>query len=122
MGLGLEGGTLPRELFGESTPRHSECGDERRRVGEPRHGGPERLDLSMRDEEPRLPVPYRLANARGVGAEDGCSARGGLEIRDPPPFLWRGQDERPGPSQQRQLLLLADAPKKPHASPEVKRG
>src|SRR4030095_13962057 len=68
-----------------------------------------------------LVVEDRLADARRVGCDHRRTARGCLEIRDAPSLLRRGEDERPRASQQAQLLVLADAPKKPHALAEVKR-
>src|SRR5204863_8575852 len=77
--------------------------------------------VSMRYEIAGLTVPNRLANARRVGCNDRRRARGGLEIRDAPPFLRRGKDKRPSATQQGELLMLRDTPKKPHPVAEVKR-
>ena len=72
----------------------------------------------------RKPVSPSRTDSRMPGEFDattGVRARGGLEVRDPPPLLRRREHERPRAAQQRELLRLGDAPKKPHAIAEVKR-
>ena len=61
-------------------------------------------DVAVRDEISRLAVAHRLTDAGRVRRDDRRAARRRLEIRDPPPFLRRGEDERPRAPQQAQLL------------------
>src|SRR5438309_8765320 len=75
----------------------------------------------MRHEVASLAVPYRLANPRRIGCNDGCRARRGLEIGDPPSLFRGRKDQSPRATQQGQLFTLRDTPKKPHPVAEVKR-
>ena len=121
--LGLGGGAFPGEALGEPARLHAErTPPAPAMVGQPAHGGRERVDVAMRAEESGLAVAHRFADPGRIGRHDRCPARRRLEIRDAPALLRRGERERPGASQQRDLVGLADAPKKPYPLAEVKRG
>ena len=86
------------------------------RSGDAAHRGAHRAHVAVRHEKSRLAVAHRLANARRVRCDDRRGARGRLEVRDAPALLGRCEHERPRATQQRELLRLRDAPKKPHAA------
>src|SRR5258705_1140921 len=60
----------------------------------------------MRNEIPRLTILHRLAQPWAVRCQRRRAAGGGLDVRDPPPFLWAREYDRPGTAQQTPLLLL----------------
>ena len=115
MRLGLVGGALPREALGEHARFGAQALDELARLGDAPHRRGHRGHVAVRHEKARLTVAHRLANSRRVRRDDRRRAGRGLEVRDSPPLLWRRKHERPRAAQQRELLRLADSPKKLHA-------
>src|SRR6185369_4933992 len=114
-------GALPGERLGEGARLRAEARHEVDVAGDARHRRGHRWCIAVRNEVACLTVTNRLVNAGRVRRDHWGAARGCLEIRDVLSLLRRGEDEGPRPPQQAQLLVLADAPKKPHALAEVKR-
>src|SRR6476646_165855 len=117
----LVGRALPGKRLGERARRSTELLHELARGRDTIHRRRHRRGVSMRYEIACFTVSNGLANARRVGCNNRGRARGRLEIRNTPPFLRRGKNQRPRATQQGELLMLRDTPKKPHAVAEVKR-
>jgi hypothetical protein len=58
------GGALPREGLGKLTRAHAEDGNEGRIVRELEHRGRHGARIAVRNQEARLGVTHRFANAR----------------------------------------------------------
>src|SRR5690348_10919160 len=121
MGQRLTRGAIPGEGHREAPPRLPKAIDERAIRGDAAHRPPHCGDVAMRYEDPRLPVAHGLSKSRRVRCHHWCRTRGGLEVRDSPPLLRRCEGKCPRPAEERELLRLADEPKKPHAIAKVKR-
>src|SRR5687767_13372061 len=76
----------------------------------------------MWHKEARVSVAHRFPDPRRARGNDRRTTSRGLEVRDAPSFLRRRKRERPRPPQKRDLVVLADTPKKPCPCPKVKRG